>query len=311
MPALVGLLVVVFSIAGLLVYEAWNTGESRRQIAERGLQDYASYAAWSTARAGDGALSAGLATLFRGVAGNRLGSRDSIPALSVVVDGARYLSACDCAVDLPADYYFTFDARNDAIAIAPPIQAGSDRVEPGWAAAKVGSFTTITPSQNPSPDLHWLQASLNETSSQPPLPFGLRFVRRADSTFVIGIAPRRNETGQFIGAVGFVTSAPKFADVLLTHLWRYPTLLPQAITRGMPSDSLLAASVTIPGGEEIYRSKGWVPPLRSDTASLSSFSGGLKVRVSLRPDAILRLQGGVVPVSRVPVWVGCFSLQHF
>jgi len=35
MPALVGLLLVVFVIAGLLVYEAWNTGRSRREIAER------------------------------------------------------------------------------------------------------------------------------------------------------------------------------------------------------------------------------------------------------------------------------------
>ena len=50
MPALVGLLLVVFAIAGLLVYEAWNTGRSRREIAERGLQDYAAYASWSTAR---------------------------------------------------------------------------------------------------------------------------------------------------------------------------------------------------------------------------------------------------------------------
>lgn len=304
MPALVGLLVVVFSIAGLLVYEAWNTGESRREIAERGLQDYASYAAWSTARAGDGALSAGLATLFRGIAGNRLGPRDPLPSLPVLVEGARYLGACDCALDLPADYYFTYDARNDAVAIAPPNQTGSDRVEPGWAAAKVGSFATLAPSLKPSPDIQWLRAKLDEASNQPSGAFGVRFVRRGDSTYAVGLAPQRDESGQFIGAVGFVTSAPKFANVLLTHLWRYPTLLPQAITRGMPSDSLLAASVTIPGGEEIYRSKGWVPPLRSDTASLAMFSGGLKVRVSLRPEAIVRLQGGVVPVSRVPVWVG-------
>src|SRR6478672_9168820 len=158
MPALVGLLVVVFSIAGLLVYEAWNTGESRREIAERGLQDYASYAAWSTARAGDGALAASLATLFRGIAGNQLGPRDSIPSLSVVAEGARYLDACDCAVELPADYYFTYDSRNGSIAIAPPIQPGSSRVGPGWAAAKVGSFATIAVAAKPTPDLKWLQA---------------------------------------------------------------------------------------------------------------------------------------------------------
>src|SRR5678815_2195567 len=68
MPALVGLLLVVFAIAGLLVYEAWNTGRSRREIAERGLQDYAAYASWSTARAGENILTASLSTIFRGIA---------------------------------------------------------------------------------------------------------------------------------------------------------------------------------------------------------------------------------------------------
>lgn len=308
MPALVGLLVVVFSIAGLLVYEAWNTGESRREIAERGLQDYASYAAWSTARAGDNALAASLATLFRGIAGNKLGPRDSIPSLAVVVDGAKYLDACDCAVELPADYYFTYDSRSGSIGIAPPIQTGSSRIDPGWAAAKVGSFATIAVASKPSPDLKWLQSNLNETGNIPVSSFGVRFARRGDSTYAIALAPQRDESGKFIGAVGFVTSASKFGHGLLTHLWRYPTLLPQAISRGLPSDSLLAASVTIPGGEEIYRSKGWAPPLRSDTASLAMFTGGLRVRVALRPEATVRLQGGVVPGSRVPVWVGLLLL---
>ena len=67
MPALVGLLLVVFTLAGLLVYEAWSTGRSRREIAERGLHDYAAYASWSTARLGENTLSASLSTIFRGL----------------------------------------------------------------------------------------------------------------------------------------------------------------------------------------------------------------------------------------------------
>lgn len=34
----------------------------------------------------------------------------------------------------------------------------------------------------------------------------------------------------------------------------------------------------------------------------------MKMKVALRPDATIRLQGGVVPVSRVPVWVGLLML---
>src|SRR5215213_10138805 len=105
MPALVGLLLVVFAIAGLLVYEAWNTARSRREIAERGLQDYAAYASWSTARAGENTLTASLSTLFRGLVGNRLGANDPVPPLTTLLAGVKYLEQCACAMVLPADYY--------------------------------------------------------------------------------------------------------------------------------------------------------------------------------------------------------------
>ncbi len=308
MPALVGLLVVVFSIAGLLVYEAWNTGRSRREIAERGLQDYAAYAAWSTARTGDASLAAGLSTLFRGLVGNKLKPTDSIAPLPVLLQGARYLAGCDCAMLIPAGYYFRFDSRDGSLTTAPAAVAGTNGAEPGWAAAKVGSFTLPQPAATSSPDVVWLKHSLANIVRQPMGGYFVGFERRGDSTMAIGLAPQRNERNEVIGALGFVTSANDFASGVVTHLLRYPKLLPLAITRGLPSDSLLAASVLIPSGEEIYRSNGWAAGLRSDTASLGVFSGGMKVRVALRPDATARLQGGMVPGSRAPVWVGLLLL---
>src|SRR5215212_1380546 len=88
-PALGLLLFVVFVIAGLLVYEAWSTGRSRREIAQRGLQDYAAYATWSTARAGDLAVGASLSMLFRGLVSSRIGSDADLPSLSTVVNAAK------------------------------------------------------------------------------------------------------------------------------------------------------------------------------------------------------------------------------
>src|SRR3569832_1047140 len=87
--ALMGLLLVVYVIAGMLVYEAWSTGRSRRDIAERGLQDYVAYASWTTARAGDNTLAASLSTIFRGLIGNR--TTDSVPPLATLVTGAYYI----------------------------------------------------------------------------------------------------------------------------------------------------------------------------------------------------------------------------
>ena len=308
MPALVGLLVVVFSIAGLLVYEAWNTGRSRREIAERGLQDYAAYASWSTARAGDEALAGGLSTLFRGLVGNRVGQHDSIAGIDVLVAGARYLDQCDCAMNLPADYYFRFDARDGSVTTAPALDKTDNGTEPGWAAAKVGTFAVSQATHVASPDLAWLRSALRDLAVAPGGGFAVAFARKGDSTEAIGFAPQRNGSNQIIGALGYVSSANEFADILFTHLLRYPKLLPSAITRGLPSDSLLAASVSTSAGEEIYRSKSWEAGLRSDTASLAGFTGGMKVRVALRPDATARLQGAVVPGSRMPVWVGLLLL---
>jgi signal transduction histidine kinase len=308
MPALVGLLVVVFSLAGLLVYEAWNTSRSRREIAERGLQDYAAYASWSTARAGDEALAAGLSTLFRGLVENRVNEHDSIAGIDALLGGARYLDQCDCAMNIPADYYFRFDARDGSLTTAPALEKPERGTEPGWAAAKVGTFAMSQESHPILPDTSWLRSALREITARPVTGFAVVFVKRGDSSDAIGFSPQRDASSRIIGALGFVSPANQFAEVVFTHLLRYPKLLPLAITRGLPSDSLLAATASTPDGLEIFRSKSWESGLRSDTASLAGFTGGMKVRVALRPDATARLQSAVVPGSRMPVWVGLLLL---
>ncbi len=310
MPALMGLLLVVFVIAGMLVYEAWSTGRSRRDIAERGLQDYVAYASWTTARAGDNTLAASLSTLFRGLVGNRLSDTDSLPALSTLIAGLKYLESCDCAMVLPADYFFRFDNRSGALTFTPYEASSVKRtVEPGWAAAKVGSYTAAA--DEPAlikPNATWLKSALERISSKDMAGFAVFIDNQADSARAIGIVPQLDQSGRVIGSLGFVTSAQRFAVTTFNHLWQNPRILPVAITRGLPNDSLLAATVTAPTGDVIYRSPGWVDGMLSDTASLGSYLGGMTVRVALRPDATKRLQGGLIPVSRVPVWVGLLLL---
>jgi signal transduction histidine kinase len=299
----------VFVIAGLLVYEAWNTGRSRREIAERGLQDYAAYASWSTARTGESVLAASLSTLFRGLTGNRVAEDEPLPPIATLMEGARYLEHCECAMRLPADYFFRYDHRSGKVETAVTELREPDRkVEPGWAAAKVGSYTPQVERTLIEPDREWISEVLAGASLATLPNFAMQFVVHSDSVLAIGLTPQRDSAGVVVGALGFVTSARRFADAAFSHLWRNPEILPLAITRGMPNDSLLAAVVVTPAGTEIYRSRGWIDGLRSDTASLGSFGGGLRMRVALRPDATLRLQGGVVPASRVPVWVGLLLL---
>ncbi|HEY3258119.1 MAG TPA: HAMP domain-containing sensor histidine kinase [Gemmatimonadaceae bacterium] len=306
--ALSGLLVVVFCIAGLLVYEAWSTGRSRREIAERGLQDYAAYATWSTARMADATITASLATLFRGLVGTRIAPTAPLASASALEEGVRYLENCDCALPVPASYYFRVDSRsNDFTPIAPPLSRES--APSGFASAKVGSFAqpevTVIPSLRERQDLMHVAAS---SVLSPGVNFAVIFARIGDSSRVVGMAPQRDSAGAVIGTFGFVAVPEVYARTLITHLWQRPQVLPLAITRGLPSDSLLTASVSTPDGKEIYRSSGWLPGLHSDTASLAPSDGAMRVRVALRPDAVTRLGRGLIPSSRVPVWVGLLML---
>ncbi len=309
MPALVGLLLVVFLIAGLLVYEAWSTGRSRRDIVERGLQDYAAYASWSTARAGENSLAASLSTLFRGVIGNRVDPKHPVASLEQLVAGANYLRQCGCAVDIPADYYFRYDRRTGSIATqAPPALSLDGGPANGWASAKVGAYVPPAPRPEVPAESATLRAALDSVANLELPSFAVLFDAPGFADRVLGVAQQRGADGRVVGILGFTLPAREFADSTFAPVWMRSKLLPYAITRGAPNDSLLAAVITTPAGREIFRSMSWINSLRSDTASLGTFGGGMRVRVGLREDATLRLQGGLVPASRVPVWVGLLML---
>jgi signal transduction histidine kinase len=309
-PAIGVLLVVVFVIAALLVYEAWTTGRSRREIAQRGLQDYAAYATWSTARAGDLAIGSALSMLFRGLVNNRVADTASLPSLNALVESARDVQDCDCTLEIPADYFFRLDLRNRQVTTARPLERTTRNESPsGWAAAKVGSFVPREKAKIVvDDDAHWLVQYLTPARAANGVGFSVIFANQGTAIRTIGYVPQRDERGNAIGMLGFVASPQEYASSLFTYLWRSPRILPVAITHGIPNDSLLTASVSAPNGRLIYQSSGWDAHLLSDTASLSSYGGSLRVRVALRRDAMARLGAGLIPVSRVPVWVGLLVL---
>ncbi|HUQ19175.1 MAG TPA: HAMP domain-containing sensor histidine kinase, partial [Gemmatimonadaceae bacterium] len=261
-------------------------------------------------RAGDLAVGSSLSMLFRGVVSNRILDGGALPALAGLVDAERDAQECNCSLIIPAEYFFRIDFRNHEVTIAQPIaQPNHSEAPSGWAAAKVGSFVPRpTPALRVADDGKWLARYLTPARAADGIGFSVMFANRGDSVRAIGFAPQRDEHGKAIGMLGFVASPQEYASALFTHLWKSARILPSAVTHGIPNDSLLTASVSIPGGNEIYRSSGWERQLLSDTASLATFGGGLRVRVALRRDAIARLGTGLVPVSRVPVWVGLLVL---
>src|SRR6476659_7944794 len=277
-PAIGVLLLVVFVIATLLVYEAWSTGSSRREIAQRGLQDYAAYATWSTARAGDLAIGSALSMLFRGLVSNRVADTASLPSLNTLVESAREVQDCDCALEIPADYFFRLDLRNQQVTTARPLENATRTESPsGWAASKVGSFVPQEKTTSVADDGRWLIRYLTPARAANGVGFSVIFANQGNAIRTIGYVPQRDERGNAIGMLGFVASPQEYASSLFTYLWRSPRILPAAITHGIPNDSLLTASVSAPNGRLIYQSSGWDAHLLSDTASLASYGGSLRV----------------------------------
>jgi signal transduction histidine kinase len=157
-------------------------------------------------------------------------------------------------------------------------------------------------------DGKWLPHAVPSSRIPANVEFGVLFVSEKNVVRAIGYVPQRDPAGRVIGLLGFVARATQYAGTLFSFLWHSPRILPAALTRGIPNDSLLVASVSTPEGVEIYRSRAWERTLLSDTASLASFAGRLRVRVALRRDAMAKLGGGLIPASRVPVWVGLLLL---
>ncbi len=257
---------------------------------------------------GDAALAGSLGTLFRGLIGVRTGKTAQLPPVSVLESDVAHLAECDCALPLPADYYFRVDLRNGELRVIPA-PAEPAPASPGYAAAKVGSYAAAPIAMLPTPaDGEKLITAIRGIRLSPAADYEVVFARVGDSLRAIGLAPQRDSAGAAIGAFGFVAVPGVYAATLISNLWRQPKILPVAITRGFPSDSLLTALITTPDGQEIYRSSGWSAGLLSDTASLAPLGGGMRVRVALRRDAVARLGGGLIPASRVPVWVGLLLL---
>jgi signal transduction histidine kinase len=116
------------------------------------------------------------------------------------------------------------------------------------------------------------------------------------------------EPGAPIAVYGFLTCRSAVGLQLLQRVFVTEALLPQAVSRGLPNDSLLTLTVYDAGGRSIYASAPGAADRFSHEVAMDP-PAALRVRVGLRETAASRLDVPVTPSSRLPLLLALLALS--
>jgi len=116
------------------------------------------------------------------------------------------------------------------------------------------------------------------------------------------------EPGAPIAVYGFLTCRSAIGLELLKRVFATEALLPQAVSRGLPNDSLLTLTVYDAAGRPIYASAAEAADRFSHEVAMDP-PASLRVRVGLRETAATRLDVPVTPSSRLPLLLALLALS--
>ena len=285
---LLGLLAVVLALAGLVAYEAVEAARSRRVTAERALRDYATFASWEFIAKASNRLEAELRDATTPATGSRAASPyDRLPSPQSIRGSAAPLLRCDEAAADSTRLYFRLDLRDGSVATAGPA---------------------------PSPGLRrWLADTLRREVLRPGQRFGVVGGTAADSDLALAYGVKYAQYGAYaepgapIAVYGFETCRDAVGLKLLRRVFATEALLPQAVSRGMPNDSLLTLTVFDPAGKVLYASAAGESDRFSHEVAMDP-PASFRVRVGLRDAAASRLDVPVTPSARLPLLLALLVL---
>ena len=259
-PAL-AVLVAATLVVGALVFQAFRAEQDQHATADRALRDYAGFAAWEFASNAKEQMWQAMTELLRPV--EQLGPVPhgaSLPPTSVLLASEKRVRECDCAVPLPAAYYFRLDLRSGAFETEGSEKPAS--VERGWLV------DTVWKHARRAFDPRWRVATIVGS------PDGVR--RTVAYTIV------RDSTGGCVAAYGVVSESGKFMAAISRELYTW-SLLPPALAKQAGSDRLVSVVVHDDQDHVIYRSPWQFAPTYSASYDLMKFVSGFTVRASLDP----------------------------
>jgi signal transduction histidine kinase len=315
------LLLTALALAGVLAYQAARAARSHQAVAEQTLREYAAISAWEVATNVRQDLLANHFLLFspvnRAVGGQVLGGGTPLPLPADTLAAMLGAQAERCACARGVRFYFRIDMADSSLEVA-----GGRPVPPAvrrWIVDTVTTFTRIAAGPlpqvfvKPSPlvvrtrDGHQqVMAGLVTNFGQASL-YGGPAEGLPERTLLLYLLPRTAD-GRPLAVYGVAVDPVAHVAPLLDGVLAKQRLLPPALTRGVPTDSLVALAVRDGAGRPLYRSAAAFPGGYQATDTLEARYGGLRVSVALNPRIAERAIPGGLPRSRLPALVALFCL---
>jgi len=316
------LVVLLLSIAltAIAAIDAQRSVRNQRQVAERALREYASFAAWSYAQH----LALALDGIGREVLGavNHGDNMHTSPRVPTAHDLAAYLrwdETCGCRRNFAGpspEAFFALDLRQRSI--SEDVNVSAKATEPVGvyrSAGDVGALPmdprgeSATPLQLPAAFRDWLIDSLSaRVRSRSGLNRGFRFVieRHTDSPRIVAytLMPLAwNDTMVY----GSVYSAASFARILANAL-DSPGLLPDAFSEGRASRDVINLAVADRFGHSLFATNA--PPAADLSARVATpmSSDSLLVDAAVRPEVAGNMLIGGLPATGLPFPLGLLLL---
>ena len=279
---------VLFAAVGLsvgLALQAYGAARSHRQTTEAVLRDYAQVATAEYARTAQVGLSRFFDVAFDEVP--RRARDDRLPPIDEV---RRELDDAMRALDCPCP------AFRDPVALVRILLPGGEiELESGSLSEAVTAALVAHASERHTADPTERYGLLHLSSPSP------------EGASAVAYATVQRDGGALAAAYAVVLR-PAALEELAAHWQSTTQLLPSALAKGLPLDSVLSIRLARPNGAAVFESPVRYDQTFSAADTLSVALGSLVVSAAIRPEAAGDLVIGGLPRSRLPMSLALIAL---
>ena len=305
----VGLLLLAVVVTALLAWRANEAARAHRSTAEQTLREYAAFASFELRNTAlsmvSGQHRVAVGPVLR-EAGLRRGRTVPPGEVEKLVLGQANLCRCLNGVQ----FYYSVGFQDSVSGATPSPLATPQAMRwfrdtiANYAKAAGRRFMRVPSTSEPG-----ATRPATETPVAPMLyvPITGRFEGRR---ILFASVLLLDVFGQPVAAYGFATTPETYFGDVIRRVTQGQRLLPHALTRGIPIDSILAVRVLDLDGEPVYQnSTPFDPRYAAVLDSIEARAGGLRFDVSINPAMADRLIIGGMPRSRLPSLIALFALS--
>ena len=302
----VGLLLLAVVVTALLAYRAHQAATAHRSTAEQALREYAAFAAFGLKNATLNVLM----NQHRLTTGPVVRWASTRPTPLEPDQVAEFVQGQDktCQCLSGARFYYrvnmgdsTISATTAPLATTEALNRFRDTII--THAIEVSKRDGIVPPPRPGVP-NTVRVMLVTSTLLAPVP------ARIDGHSVLFLSVLMlDASGKPLTVYGFATDPEPLLRDAIQRVLRTQRLLPPALTRGVPIDSILAVRVLDFDGGLVYRNSSPFDARRAALDSLEARNGGLKFNLAITPVMADRLIIGGLPRSNLASLIGLVALS--